>query len=160
MATSVDTLQEVQEVVGIAESTLSSSTSWRVRQAAVNFLAQISHTMVLHPEVKMRACEILDKALGDSMLEVRTSACFSIAGLLRSLPEDKLLELVARAPKPRRRGAKVKEQSEEDRAAQLVRRHAKVSCCRAMLVCFSHPSPLPCLPKHSHTCTGAFAEET
>lgn len=37
-------------------------------------------------------------------------------------------ELIARAPKPKRRGAKAKaEQSAEDKAAALVRRHAKVS---------------------------------
>ena len=126
VATSMERREKSAELLGIAEGTLSSTGSWRVRQACVNFVREVSHTMILD-DLKMQAAECLDKAMGDSMLEVRTSACNSLAGLLRSLPDDKLKDLLARAPKPRRRGAKTKDQSEEDRAAQLVRRHAKVS---------------------------------
>lgn len=125
VATSVDSREVALELLKIAEDMLASSSSWRVKQACVNFAREVTHTMILD-ETKMHTAECLDKAMGDSNLEVRSSACFSLAGLLRSLPSEKLTDFVARVPKPRRRGAKAKEQSEEDRAAQLVRRHAKV----------------------------------
>ena len=126
VATSVENRELSLELLQMAESTLASSSSWRVRQACVNFVREATHAMILD-EFKEKAADCLDKAMGDSNLEVRTTACFSLAGLLRSLPSDKITEFLARAPKPRRRGAKAKEQSEEDRTAQLVRRHAKVS---------------------------------
>lgn len=140
VATSVETREASMELLHIAESMLASSSSWRVRQACVNFAREVTHTMILD-EVKIQTADCLDKALGDSYLEVRTSACFSLAGLLRSLPSEKLVEFVARVPKPRRRGAKAKEQSEEDRAAQLVRRHAKVLAVAAAVL--STPTEVP-----------------
>ena len=126
VATSVDRRESALQVIQIAKSILGSSSSWRVRQACVNFVREISHTMVLD-EMKSQAADCLDEAMGDSVLEVRSTACLSLAGLLRSLPSERISEFLARAPKPRRRPAKAKEQSEEDKTAQLVRRHAKVT---------------------------------
>jgi len=139
-ATSMESREKALELVLIAESTLGTSSSWRVRQACVNFVREVSHTMILD-ELKTQTAECLDKAMGDSMLEVRTSACHSLAGLLRSLPEEKMKDFLSRAPKPRRRGAKAKDQSEEDRAAQLVRRHAKALAVSAAVL--STPTEVP-----------------
>ena len=125
VATSLERRELALELLEIAQHTLASASSWRVRQACVNFVREMSHTMILD-EIKLKASECLDQAMGDKQLEVRTTAYLSLAGLLRSLPGEKITDFLARAPKPRRRGAKSKEQSEEDGAAQLVRRHAKV----------------------------------
>jgi hypothetical protein len=133
VATSVDRRESALQVIQIAKSILGSSSSWRVRQACVNFVREISHTMVLD-EMKSQAADCLDEAMGDSVLEVRSTACLSLAGLLRSLPSERILEFLARAPKPRRRTAKAKEQSEEDKTAQLVRRHAKVTYLDTLLL--------------------------
>jgi hypothetical protein len=131
-STSLERREQAVELLEMAQRTLDSASSWRVRQACVNFVREMSHSMILD-EIKLQTFACLDKAMGDSMLEVRTTACFSLAGLLRSMPMDRITDFLARAPKPRRRGAKTKDQSEEDRAAQLVRRHAKATpptpCC-------------------------------
>ena len=142
VATSVENREVAEGLLGIAESTRMSSSSWRVRQAAVNYFAQVSHTMILDSTLKLRVAESLDKALGDDHLETRTSACFCLAGLLRSLPDERLADFVSRAPKPKRRGAKAKaDQTEEDRAAVLVRRHAKVLAVAAAVL--SSPTEVP-----------------
>lgn len=133
VATSVDKKEVALELLQIAEGMLASSSSWRVRQACVNFVREVSHTLIMD-DIKDKTSECLDKAMGDAYLEVRTTACLSLAGLLRSLPSEKITDFLSRAPKPRRRGAKAKEQSEEDRAAQLVRRHAKVLAVAAAVL--------------------------
>lgn len=140
VTTSLERRELALELLEMAQHTLASASSWRVRQACVNFVREMSHTMILD-EIKLKASECLDQAMGDKQLEVRTTAYLSLAGLLRSLPGEKITDFLARAPKPRRRGAKSKEQSEEDGAAQLVRRHAKVM---RLLPSLAHPLSIPC----------------
>lgn len=134
VATSVENKEVALELLQVAEGMLASSSSWRVRQACVNFVREVSHTHILD-DIKEKTSECLDKAMGDAYLEVRTTACLSLAGLLRSLPSEKITDFLSRAPKPRRRGAKAKEQSEEDKAVQLVRRHAKVFLASVPIRC-------------------------
>jgi hypothetical protein len=95
-STSLERREQAVELLEMAQRTLDSASSWRVRQACVNFVREMSHSMILD-EIKLQTFACLDKAMGDSMLEVRTTACFSLAGLLRSMPMDRITDFLARA---------------------------------------------------------------
>mmetsp|Transcript_51328 Transcript_51328/g.104443 ORF Transcript_51328/g.104443 Transcript_51328/m.104443 type:complete len:1824 (-) Transcript_51328:572-6043(-) len=128
-------------VLDAAEEVLKSTGSWRVRVAGLHLVRQLAHAVILHPTLRDRAFGIIDGRLGDAMLEVRTAACQCLAGLLRAMPTETVAELLERKPKPKRGRAKASEQSAEDKAAQLVRRHAKVLAVAAAVM--SAPTSLP-----------------
>mmetsp|Transcript_39346 Transcript_39346/g.93061 ORF Transcript_39346/g.93061 Transcript_39346/m.93061 type:complete len:1826 (-) Transcript_39346:1138-6615(-) len=139
------TLQQVsvaESVLCAAEAVVGAAGSWRVRAAGLQVVREAAHAMVVHGALRDRGVRLLDKSMGDAQLEVRADAASCLAGLLRAMPESHVQELIARAPKPKRRGAKAKaEQSAEDKAAALVRRHAKVLAVAAAVM--SAPTGLP-----------------
>jgi len=132
----------VASVMDAAEEVLAQSASWRVRAAALAVVREAGHTAVVLPGLRDRAVAALDRSLGDAQLEVRNDAASSLAGLLRAMPPQHLAELVARAPKPKRRQAKPNpDQTPDDKAAALVRRHAKVLAVAAAVM--SSPTAVP-----------------
>jgi hypothetical protein len=118
------------------ESIFSHASSWRVRLGALDAIRAISHRLVLDSNPRNRALKIFKDGLTDKVLDVRIFAHLCLAGLLRMVPSEDIMAIIAEAPKSRRRG-KVQGQA----ADNLELRHGKVLGISAAVL--SHPTDLP-----------------
>jgi hypothetical protein len=119
-----------------AASTFSLANSWRVRLGALDAVRAISHRLVLDSNPRNRALKIFKDGLTDKVLDVRIFAHLCLAGLLRMVPSEDIMVIIAEAPKSRKRG-KVQGQV----ADNIEVRHGKVLGLSATVL--SHPTDLP-----------------
>ena len=119
-----------------AASTFSLANSWRVRLGALDAVRAISHRLVLDSNPRNRALKVFKDGLTDKVLDVRIFAHLCLAGLLRMVPSEDIMVIIAEAPKSRKRG---KVQGQVADAIEV--RHGKVLGLSATVL--SHPTDLP-----------------
>jgi proteasome activator subunit 4 len=142
-ATSLPNAAVASKLIDTATEVFSTNKSWRVRNGCIDFIREAGHTCVLHAEIRTRVAQFIqENGLVDNVPEVRQNSCTSLAGFLRMSTSEHVAGIIANAPKPKRRGAKAKDdKSDEERAAMLIRRHAKVLGIASCVL--SHPTELP-----------------
>jgi hypothetical protein len=119
-----------------AASVFSLASSWRVRLGALDAVRAISHRLVLDLNPRNRALKIFKDGLTDKVLDVRIFAHLCLAGLLRMVPSEDIMAIIAEAPKSRRRG-----KMQGQVADNIELRHGKVLGVAAAVL--SHPTDLP-----------------
>jgi hypothetical protein len=117
-------------------SIFSVASSWRVRLGALDAIRAIAHRLVLDSNPRNRALEIFKVGLTDKVLDVRIFAHLCLAGLLRMVPSEYIMAIIAEAPKSRKRG-KIQGQVTDN----IEVRHGKVLGLSAAVL--SHPTDLP-----------------
>ncbi len=119
-----------------AASVFSLATSWRVRLGALDAIRAIAHRLVLDSNPRNRALKTFKDGLTDKVLDVRIFAHLCLAGLLRMVPSEDIMAIIADAPKSRRRG-----KMQGQVADNIELRHGKVLGLSAAVL--SHPTDLP-----------------
>jgi hypothetical protein len=114
------------------------SRSWRVRLAALEYVRECTHRLLLRPAEYQYATDAIDRTLSDGTVEIRELGCLSLAGLLRMASPAQIRTLLSRAPRQLRKrgGAKAPMDSEMIRLA-----HAGVLAIAAVIR--SQPTELP-----------------